>query len=501
MEMDRVFAAPASIARRATTGTLLDLAKRGSAVDPTVFDETPPFFWLAEISSSRVDVFYTQMRESTLRNFADEAAAGVSFQNSHTTDTLGFGRSLTGQFFGPGGNGVMRVEADFYTIPGLRLHDVSTDDFIRGVRAGVLVDVSVGFYGGSLPCSICGRDMVRDWDCCHVPGLRYDTRDDAQLVVHNDIAIGYVEDAHLAEVSVVYDGATPGASIVKAQQEALNGRMPPESIRLIENRYRINLPTRRVVVPGIAIEERMPKPMNTPVEAVVAPVVAPAVVAVAVTELVPEPVAERVPTDEVTELELVEGLALVNAELEQVRGILLANGETATDVSGAVLRMSQRAQLSTSLEEQNRQGGLARAQLEQTIVDLQRDLNAVRAVLGSGDAPLGVRVQVLVDQVRQANQDIATMQPLVADGRSYRDDMVNEAMVQGVRAFGADFSADTYRAVLQSADMSTVRQMRNDWRTLGDRQFATGRATVDGGPPAALPETATPAITPDAYRA
>lgn len=247
--LDGVFAHPARVQGRATNAELLQLASSRGALDDVIFTERPPYFWTAEISSNRLDAYYTRMSPATtLRNFASDATEGVSFQNSHGTQALGFGRSLRGQYLAAGADGVARVEADFYTVPGLRLNTVSTDDLINGIRSGLIKDVSVGFFGGRFVCTICGRDVMRDWDCPHIPGLTYDAESAASST--GTLATATVEDAHLAEVSAVYDGATPGAAILKAVREADAGRIRPQAVRLLEQRYRMRLPTARVQQPG-----------------------------------------------------------------------------------------------------------------------------------------------------------------------------------------------------------------------------------------------------------
>jgi hypothetical protein len=131
---------------------------RRRAHDPSVFDDTrTPFPGGAEISSDRIDAYFTFMDESTLRNFADDAEAGISFQNSHVARQIGFGRSIGGRYVDD--EAVKRTVAESYTVPGVRLNDVSTDDFIIGVRSSLISDVSVGFHGGMWRCTICRRDI------------------------------------------------------------------------------------------------------------------------------------------------------------------------------------------------------------------------------------------------------------------------------------------------------------------------------------------------------
>jgi hypothetical protein len=234
---------------------LVGLAKQ-RAWDPGVFDEAAPFIWPAEISSNRLDAYFTMMHVSSLRNYAQDAAAGVSFQNSHRTMQLGFGQSLTGRFE-EAPDGTQRTLADFYTIPDLSLNDVNTNDFIRGVRAGLVRDVSIGFYGGQgfmFRCNICGMNML-SWECPHIPGFEYDVTDPQGTVTDRKLCFAWVQNARLAEVSAVYDGATPGAAILKAQQEADAGRLRPEAARLLEARYRIRLPGAREIYNGVSLSQ------------------------------------------------------------------------------------------------------------------------------------------------------------------------------------------------------------------------------------------------------
>lgn len=223
---------------------MLALAKSSHALDPAIFEEREPFFWHALISTDRLDSYFTRMRPSSLKNYAEDATAGVSFQNSHRTTELPIGRSIGGKYTGPGGNGIATTRADFYTLRGLQLTGLATDQFIDGVRSGIVKDVSIGFYGGTYRCTICGRNPSTDWDCWHYPGVEYELVDEktGKKTGERTVATFDVEDAHLAEVSAVFDGSCPGAMITRAERLASEGRMPPLIARMIEERYRIHIP-------------------------------------------------------------------------------------------------------------------------------------------------------------------------------------------------------------------------------------------------------------------
>ena len=246
----RILLAERSITLGTDDTALLALA-RERAPDPTVFDVSPPFFWPAEISNSRLDSYFSRMQPSSLKNYAQDADAGVSFQNSHNSRELGLGYSLKGRYVGPGGNGIAKTLAAFYTIPGLKLGQTDTTNFIVGVRSGICRDVSIGFFGGRSVCSICARDMRDYAQCQHWAGEVYPVTDSAGKVTGQVMAEELIEDAHMSEVSCVYDGACPGAAITKARWAAEAGVLLPSYARVLESRYRIKLPGSHRAWPGV----------------------------------------------------------------------------------------------------------------------------------------------------------------------------------------------------------------------------------------------------------
>jgi len=211
---------------------MMDMLK-GKMHDPSMMDNMTPFFWSAEISNGNVDSYFTHMLPSTLTNFANDATAGVSFLNSHRHNELPLGRSLRGVYEQD------RVVADFYTMPGLNLNGVTTDDFITGVKTGIVKDTSVGFTSGQMWCDVCKMDY-RSWDCPHVAGMKYDIQGGGQVTA----TVG-VDNARLAEVSAVFDGATPDATILKATRMIEAGELKPDAVRMLEARYRMSFATKR----------------------------------------------------------------------------------------------------------------------------------------------------------------------------------------------------------------------------------------------------------------
>ncbi len=505
--MGPLYAAPAAIrAAPADTALLADalLARaRKRAPDPAIFDERPPFFWSAEISSTRLDAYFTRMSAKTsLPNYAEDAERGVSFQNSHDWRQLGFGQSLAGRFVGPGGNGIARTEADFYTIPGLRLNNVSTDDFIGGVRAGIIKDVSIGFSGGQFICSICSRDMLSDWSCPHIPGFRYDPDmpDDWMPLAYDDpagvVATATVENARLAEVSAVYDGATPGAAIQKAIQAAEQGRLSEPQQRLLEQRYRIKLPLPPMLVRGATVEVREEDPMagktDTPPERRGMGMMG---------DMEDGTVGGEV-ADTMTETcnEILQLMQDAGVDLSAERGSavqrLRAGVRTLLAERGRTLPLvSEVATLRPLADEVTRLR--AQAEAAASLPDLRAEVERLRPL-----AQEVLDLRPLRDEVARLTPlaaELETSRGTIADGVLYRADLIADAIAQGARALGNDFNEALYRRVLEapSLDLAVIKQMRADWKTQGDARYPATPQTSQGETP---PETTSAPTPPNGSR-
>jgi hypothetical protein len=233
--------------------------------------------------------------------------------------------------------------------------------------------------------------------------MKYEVKgqDNVMRVVQATFA---VNDAHLSEVSSVYDGATPRAEILKAEREAAEGRMKPDAVRMFETRYRMKLPEAKRTFTGVTLEGKK-----------------------------------------------LEFEQIVN----QVREVLAIDANT--DLAGAVV------QLKTELESnRGAQVALATAQTE-----------------------------------------IAELTPLANDGRAYRTDLIDAALVEGVRAFGDKFAKETYTDVLKRASLAVIKQLSSDWQAIGDSRFTAGRQSEDKGDKAPEAETKQPTqrIPSNAYKA
>lgn len=230
---------------------LLTLA-RAKAPNPAMFDlpENQPYFWTAGASNNNVDFYSTRMARSSLRNYAEDANDGRAFLLGHRSYEMPIGKTVEGRFTDVGGNGRATTEVAAFTIPELDVYDSNTTSVIRGIESGIYADVSIGFSGGRWVCNLCGLDMLRSYDCCHFPGWDFEVTDPATGIIRVVKCLADVEDARLNEVSLVYDGATPNAMVLKAEALAIEGRLTEDMRRFVTTRCKRELPTKRVLVQG-----------------------------------------------------------------------------------------------------------------------------------------------------------------------------------------------------------------------------------------------------------
>ncbi len=441
------FHTPARVVARATDPAIL---RQLIGADLTEID---PYFWSAVISNNRLDFYYGRMAESSLRNYAAEASAGVTFLDSHNNRNLGYGQSLNGVFEVEGEE--LRTIVDFYTVPGVSFSGIltyaSTDDFIRAVQTRLARDVSIGFYGGQSICCICGEDIWEiDWDawrylCPHIPGVEYPIGERGEETI---LCTFDVENAHLAEVSAVYDGATPGATIEKAQRQLESGDLLPGQVHQFERQYRTKLPEpqQRWFIEG--------KTANT--------------------------LASR--GSELADLlnDLIDGRTTDDAPrsdiIYEMADAADISTETVTEILNANINCPPLEQLEgfarvldvpvEELIEAAEADGYSYSQESEPM----NELDEIRALL----AELEPQGETVIEQVRWLIGQNANLSDLADQGRAYRADLIEQALTEGVRANGNDFDRDTYQRILEVAEVATITRMRDDWRQLADAQLGGG---------------------------
>lgn len=416
---------------------LLALAK-DRAPDASIFAEHPPVFYDALVSQKVIDCYSTMMMRSTLKNYAADAGAppsGVAFQDSHTYNGMQktLGRSVEGRFLQGRGDNVDRTIVTFFTQPTLT---PLMQEFVDRMRSGLAADVSVGFLGGRTVCSICGGEMFGWWYgresdnmCWHYPGVEYAVKDeDGKKTGERQIAIGQIEDAHLSEVSTVFDGATPGAGIIgmKARAALERGFLPDEVRSVLEQRYQIE----------IASGTRLFLPV-------------PATVA----------------TTRESNITIARAVAGLSTDREDS------------------MPTEDKAKTFTQ-DEIDRAIATARAEVTAPL----RDAIRATGIEMNGDEDLALPIARLAEKIR-------TLTPQAKDGERYRDDLIEQTLNEGVRAYGDKFDKDAERAEMRLISIDGIKRRLALLEPLADDIFKGGRATEDGDGPIVSPNATPTAIT------
>ena len=389
------------------------------------------FFFEAEISSTVLDAYYTHMGDSTLRNFARDADNGVALLDSHDGYKLGVGYSLSGRYEEEDSAG--RVIVSFFIVPGLRFggnHSfASSDDYIRAIRSGVVRDVSVGFHGGRWVCDLCKQPYFGQGSTCnHVAGWEYELERDGRL--KRERCTVAILDANLSEVSLVYDGATPGAMILKAAQEAEAGRLSPAMVRQLERQYRVRLPQPKQPSAGFRVTTR--------------------------------------------------GADITEVLLDVINDRPATGGTPAGHGQGDDMNKED-VEVQIDVEE-------AKGQAENN--EARATIEAVRTAMAETRAPAGITLDTAVRwlgaqltetnrQLEESRAEVARLQPLADQGRAYREELINRAVAEGVRALGEKFPEETYRAMLANAPLEHVRQVKETFAVQAAVRFPGGRQTQD----------------------
>ncbi len=390
---------PVTRVQDADRDRLLTLLKERTP-DPSILEERPPFLWQMIASNTNLDSYFTHMHRSTLENFAVEANVGISFQNAHRWYEQPLGKTLRGQFREKRGENPTRAVMDAYMLPGVEQEGIKTDHMIAQMRAGVISDVSVGFYGGKYLCDLCGGDYESYRECPHWLGFDYEDEKTGE----RQVATATIHEAHLSEVSAVYDGACPGAGVVKVYRAVESGTLPEELVRryggphqlldLASERYHVNVRSRRYYpsVTSVRGEEKRMPDKQTPEETGISP------------------------------------------------------------------------EWRVALREAGLDASLA-------------PLAAFRAVWGDL-----VEQRAAAAEVETLRKKCAELAPLADAGRTYRADLIDQAITEGKRAYGTSFPEEQKRQSLERSSLEEIKCDLTLWKAAGDEKFKQGRQTTDGDP-------------------
>jgi hypothetical protein len=102
-------------------------------------------------------------------------------------------------------------------------------------------------------------------------------------------------------------------------------------------------------------------------------------------------------------------------------------------------------------------------------------LDQIRALASEAGAPEGD----VVEAVRWLVGENARLAPLADEGRQYREDLITDALAEGVRAMGENFPAETYRQMFNRAGLEEIKLLRSKWQEQAALRFPGGRKSED----------------------
>ena len=467
-----------------TDGELMALIMK-RARDPSIFTEHPPYTWQAEASNSTLDAYMTRMDTASLKNYARDASAGVMFLDSHDKRQLGYGQSIRGEFIAsakevdgraPNDRDPARVLMDFYTIPGLQLGRVSSDSFIAGVQAGIVSDVSISFLPERFECNLCGKDPFDWWsmECMHAPGAYYDEGGKAVVTPRTKGAVqafAWVRNARLSEVSAVFDGATPGAYIQKANFLAEAGEISRRTATMLERQLRVRLPSMPMSGAGHRVEDGMAtryRRLSNRADVEDDPP----------TEETPKP--ERPvdrPDPRPTEPPEEEPSAPAPEDPAVTEEVDPQPEESPEEIAGSSDNTASPAPTST----EDLRMSVSEERVRALEVQATRDaeiLRQVRVTLAAGEIADAETVDP-AEGIRRLIDRIGDLTPRAKLGDEYRAQAIEAALESGVRMDGNEFDRDGWTDTFATMDVVHIRRMGSGWEQIAQAKLPTGRKTAE----------------------
>lgn len=457
----------------------------------------------AEISNDLLDSYYTTMDRSTLRNFRDDSKSGVAFLEGHDTRRINLGRTFDARL-----NKLedrQRVIADIFTVRDINFSSnvsfASTNDFIRSIEQELVADVSVGFYGGRWECDICQKELFDFWawlggrdeeEMCleHWPGYTYEVEGRSEL------ATATIKDANLSEVSVVYDGATPEAQIIrKARMMYERDMIDEEAVHSLNHFYNLRMAPEewdRDRVPIIGVRRKSKEGGTSQMDLM---------------EMINSASIEGLPKD--TAENAVRWLIDKHGELEpkqkelQDRNVTLESENQTLKTANGDLESAK--QLSVDLGKQvnvykdENQELRDKVDTLETAREADKDISDRYDEAKTKNDELTEEVEQLTTKNAELQAQIDGSEKMVKLGEETRDGIIAQALEYGVGAYGTDFNAEEQKQVLENMELDMVRLTAKTWKKEADKRFPdpNKRKTQDGDPDPSDPPATREFTEPD----
>ena len=388
-------------------------------------------------SNAELDMHNSMMDpKTTLKNFEKDAKAtlGVALKDHHGTysRSFGYGRSVDAMLTDKN-----ELLIDFFILKNMdyqkesSFHFTSSAQLIRAIENGLVNQASVGFYDAREICNLCNLPIRRysywDWEperegqCTHKMGKKYDVGDGKM-----EVATYTIFDARLKEISLVEFGSNRKTAIEKRFFTEL---MDPDVMSDPRRFIKELMMTDQEWITQLRDALKIPTLKSTDE---------------------PDAVVKTLET-EVANLR-----TTISTQKDEIAGLTAASQDVDT----------------------------ARQQFVTKVRDAL-DLKDVR----STDEPDTVlekakgEVTGLREQVETQRDEIADLQAAAKDGEAYREARVEEAIKQGIRAYGDDFDEEYHREYYGDMPLEKLEEHIAQNKKKADAALPAGRSTSDDHEP------------------
>lgn len=419
-----------------------------------------------KLDRSLLDIYLQDIRNGDVVQIADHSMGGIK---GWLKLTLPFGRFFDGKIVEEDGethlDGWMYMKAGQKTY----IEPFTTDDLSEQLDAGTLHDNSVGICWDRSECSICGND-IRDYEnCSHWPGQTYKVKGKDYLcyVIAKPIE-GETSHACMLENSLVGVGAYPDAGHLSNE-----GQSEKPKYTKVNDMLELKLIPKEEPVFCLFSADSAEILTKGEIERD----------AIKLHQLYHK-------MQETKDLPLGWTFGTLNAKHKEVVKELLDAGhdhylEDALDgtlpaelknksirreeneLDAIVTEIFKQFNINPAqIEKVNEQGFVMKDgkqfYLSETIIETQTDKSE------------------LSEKLSQAEAKIKELEPLAEDGRTFRKEVIEAALADGVRAQGNDFPADTWRETFSTMSINAIRDIAKTFRNQAEAQIPAGRKTEPG---------------------
>lgn len=413
-----------------------------------------------KLDRSLLDVYLKDVKNGDVVQIADHSMGGIK---GWLKLTLPFGRFFDGRIVEE--DGETHLDGWMYMKAGQKTYvePFTTDDLSEQLDAGTLDDNSVGICWDRSECSICGND-IRDYDnCSHWPGVTYKVKGKDYLcyVIAKPVD-GENSRACMLENSLVGVGAYPDAGHL-----AKEGQNEKPRYTKVNNMLELKL---------IPKEE----PVFCLFSADSAEILTQGDIERDVNKL--HQMYHKM--QETKDLPQGWTFGTLNAKhKEVVRELLDAGHDHYLDDALDGTLPAELKNKSLRREENKLDAIVAeifsKAKIDPTQIEKANEQGFVMKdgkQIYLSEALEGTNTD-LVDKLAKAEAKTKELEPLAEDGRSFRKEVIEAALADGVRAQGNDFPADTWKETFSTMSIKAIRDIAKTFQSQAEAQIPDGRKT------------------------